>query len=152
MGGFLRMANVLRMLKKTGPMPMTNIFFEYSQRWARGHLWLNLLHTTSYSLQTICKSNSKKDSRRAGNSPRKTVSPHLWLTYILPRLEADVAKTAAEKKWRKTQLFKSKLLWFKWELIKWLSLDKDRGSHVEKVTQLPNTSSKSVPTAKTPRD
>lgn len=45
------------------------------------------------------------DSQSAGNSPRKTISPHLWLRYFLPRLESDVAKTAAEKKMKKNPIF-----------------------------------------------
>ena len=118
---FLGIANLLRTLKGTGPMPMTFFFFfKYIREWARECLWLNpitynLLLSTDYLLKEAEGSQRGSSCGRIGNPIRKTTSPHFWLGYFLPSLESYVAKTAAEKKKkRKIQLFKSKLLLFKW--------------------------------------
>lgn len=120
---FLRIANLLRMLKKTGPMPVTIIFSDIVESGLENFFDWIPLHTTSYSLQTIFGSRLTSPGKTVlitglGTTPENTISPHFWLRYFLPSLELDIAKTAVGKKWRKTQLFKSKLLLFKWALIK----------------------------------
>lgn len=106
--GFLGIANLLRMLKRTGPMPMTVIFFKYSQESARKGLWLNpitynLLLSTDYLLKEADHSRGGSPCGRTGNPIRKTTSPHFWPGYFLPSLESDIAKTAAEKKKKKEE-------------------------------------------------
>lgn len=86
-----------------------------------------------------------------GTVPEKLFHPISDSDTSCPGWNQVLPRQLQRRKWRKTQLFRSQLLQFKWEFTKWLSLDKDWGSCVEKATWLPHTTSESIPSAKTPR-